>query len=230
MEASRRMTRVIAFDIEASSLNASFGHLLCFGYQDIRTKHAKVLRIDQYPAATMDEPIDYHLVKAIHGMMEQDDIFVSWYGTGYDWPFLKTRIMLAGLSPMPPLKHVDLYYTCRANLKLHSNRLQGASETLGCPLSKTPVRADIWLKAQRGDLPSLAYVAKHCKLDVEILTWVYHKLSPYVRQHPHVSTREACRGCGGATWQSRGITTTVGGVKKRRIQCQGCGRWDQTAA
>ena len=94
-------TRIRFFDIECTSLNASFGHVICFGDKELN-KRARVMSLTDFEPATMDQPIDYHLVRWIHDSMMEDDIFVSYYGTGYDWPFLKTRMLMANLPPMPP--------------------------------------------------------------------------------------------------------------------------------
>jgi len=115
--------------------------------------------------------------------------------------------------------------TTKFNLKLHSNRLQAVSETLGCPVAKTPVSADKWRKAQRGHMPSVKYVIDHCKKDIEILEWVYLKLRGFIRQHPLIDTLDKCKNCGGHHFQFRGYNTTSKGVKQRRRQCQGCGHW-----
>ena len=221
--------RILFWDIEATDLEASFGYTLCVGYKYLGQKTTHVISLADFPrvADPKKEP-DIHLMRAIHRILAQEaDIIVGWYSKPYDRPFVNTRMMLAGLDPLPPLnaEHIDLYWTARSNLKLHSNRLQAVSETLGCPYSKTPVRADIWRRAQRGDAAALAYVHHHCKLDVQILEWTYMQLRPFVRQHPPVTNnKEACRVCGEMTWESNGKRFTAGNFV-RRLRCRTCGAW-----
>lgn len=220
--------RILIFDIEATSLNASFGHVLAFGYKYLGSPAgARVLSIQDFPARKSEEP-DARLLRRVHKIIQDEaDILVTYYGKEYDRKFLNTRMLLSGLPPLPPLssEHVDLYFTARGNLKLHSNRLQAVSETLGCPWSKSPVRADVWRKAMRGDKAALAYVIEHCRLDVNILEWAYLKLRPFVRQHPPLSdNRGACRVCGGTKWRSNGFRFRMG-ARQQRNQCQGCGAW-----
>jgi uncharacterized protein YprB with RNaseH-like and TPR domain len=223
------MQRILVFDIEATDLEASFGHVLCIGYKWLGQRRVSVARLQDFPAITnpAEEP-DTHLVRAFHEIIvNQADILVTFYGKEFDWKFLNTRMLLAGCTPMPPLsrEHVDLYYTCRGNLKMHSNRLQAVSETLGCPLEKTPVRADIWRRASRGHQPSVAYVVEHCKRDVLILEWTYLKLRGFIRQHPWVGRRDSCRTCGEQRIAYRGFWTSATGIKHQRYQCLTCGRW-----
>jgi uncharacterized protein YprB with RNaseH-like and TPR domain len=225
--ASPPRARILVFDIEATALNASFGHLLCVGYKYFGQAKVRVPTIRDFPAKR-GEKKDAGLCREIHRLVtDEADILVSWYGKEYDRKFLNTRMLKAGLPPMPPLsgEHIDLFYTSRGSFKFHSNRLQGVSETLGCPYSKTPVRADVWESAMDGDAKALAYVVKHCRLDVLILEWVYDKLRAYVRQHPAVVAKPvACHVCGGEKWKSNGLRYRQGSMQ-RRYQCQGCGAW-----
>jgi len=218
---------MLFFDIESTDLKASFGHVLCFGYQ-YHGEPAQVISLDDFRRPRRGQEPDVHLVKRIHEILTNEaDILVSFYGKEFDRKFLNTRMLLAGLSPLPPLnaEHIDLYYTARGNLALHSNRLQSVSESLGCPMSKTAVRADTWRQAMRGDKAAMAYVIEHCRLDVEILSWCYEKLRAFIRQHPPVSAiRDACRICGSQAWENRG-RRFVRGSTQTRLRCRQCGTW-----
>lgn len=221
--------RMVFFDIEASSLEASFGHTLCFGYKYYGDKKSKVISLSDFKNPKKNEEPDLYLIQRIHTLLtDEADVILSWYGKEYDRKFLNSRMLMVGLPPLPPLnsEHIDLYYTARGNLKLHSNRLQSVSEALGCPVSKTPVRADVWRLAQRGDAKAMKYVVDHCHRDVEILEWVYEKLKPFVRQHPWIGIKGlSCRVCGENNFQRRGFTVTTGAQPKQRLQCKGCGAW-----
>lgn len=223
-----REPKIMLFDIEASSLEASFGHTLCFGYKYLGAKRAKVLSLADFNTPGPGKEPDANLLPKVHDLLtNRADIIITYYGKEYDRKFLNTRMLMVGLAPLPPLssEHIDLYFTARGNLKLHSNRLQAVSEALGCPMSKTPVRADTWRLAQRGDPKAMAYVVKHCRLDVDILEWCYMKLRPFVRQHPPRSAdRGACRVCAGTSWENLGTRFRYG-QQDRRLRCRGCGAW-----
>lgn len=220
--------RVLIFDIEATSLNASFGHMLCFGYKYLGDKRPKVISLADFRTPPAGAEPDLYLTRRVHEIITNEaDILVTYYGKEYDRKFINTRALMADLPPLPPLsaEHVDLYFTTRGNLKLHSNRLQALSEALGCPWSKTPVRADTWRRAMRGDPKAMKYVIDHCRLDVDILEWCYLKLRPCVRQHPPLSAAAgACRSCGADRWVSNGRRFRLG-EQQHRMQCQGCGAW-----
>lgn len=222
--------RILVYDIEATDLEASFGHCLCIGYKWLGERRTHVMALDDYPVVKdlAKEP-DIHLVSAFHKLItEEADIVITFYGKEFDQKFLNTRMTLAGLPPMPPLgnSHIDLYYTCRHNLRMHSNRLQAVSETLGCPVSKTPVRADIWRRAQRGHQPSVQYVVDHCKRDIEILEWTYLKLRGFIRQHPWVDDTKNCQNCGHHDFMWRKNRLNAKGQLCKQRQCRHCGRYD----
>lgn len=223
-----RPARILLFDIEATDLEASFGHVLCFGYKYLGDRRTRVLSLLDYPTREKNREPDARLMQRVHEvLMDHADILVSFYGKEYDRKFLNSRMLMAGLPPLPPLssEHVDLYFTARANLKLHSGRLQAVSESLGCPLTKTPVRADIWRWAARGDKKAMRYVTHHCGLDVDILEWVYLTLRAFVRRHPPVlPDKGACRVCGQCRWESRGWRYRYGQTD-RRLRCLQCGAW-----
>ncbi|MGH9390288.1 MAG: ribonuclease H-like domain-containing protein, partial [Vicinamibacteria bacterium] len=146
--------RILLFDIEATALNASFGHTLCVGYKYLGDKRTKVISLFDYPTRERKREPDERLMRRVHEIITNEaDILISFYGKEYDRKFLNTRMLMAGLPPLPPLssEHIDLYFTARGNLRLHSGRLQAVSESIGCPMTKSPVRADIWRYANRGD-------------------------------------------------------------------------------
>lgn len=200
---------------------------MCFGYRYADEDRSRVISVRDVPKPRKAEEPDAPLMRRVHKLLVEADALVSWYGKEFDLKFLNSRMLLAGLKPLPPFghNHVDLYFVCQRNFKLHSGRMQAFAETFGCPVDKTPVRADIWRRANRGDPKALRYVVEHCRRDVDILHWVYQTVRPYVRLHPPVSQDgRACRVCGGTEWLSNGWRFRLGG-RHRRLQCQGCGHW-----
>jgi len=197
--------------------------VLCFGYKLLGGK-TQVPSLADFPRPSKKEEPDARLLKFVHKVLTEDaDIIVSWYGKEYDRKFLNSRMLMVGLPPLPPLnsEHVDLYFTARGNLKLHANRLQSVSEALGCPYSKTPVRADIWRMAMREDPQAMRYIIDHCKRDVDILVWCYMKLRPFVRQHPYVADRRC---------SSRAAESATSCAEHRADHARRMRRWRLVAA
>jgi uncharacterized protein YprB with RNaseH-like and TPR domain len=223
-------SKVLLLDIEASSLEADFGHCYCFGYKWLGEKRPRILSMTDYakPCTTckrVDTMSDKRLMQTVYPLMSQADVWVGWYSKGYDIRFLNTRMLDAGLPPLPPVAHVDLYWTARWQLKLSSNRLASVQDFLQLKASKTPLNKRVWRQAQAGHGPSLRYIEEHCLADVEVLEQAYEKLRPLVRSHPHVRGQGPCRVCGSEKLQRRGLAVGTWVKPRYRYQCQECGAW-----
>ena len=103
--------------------------------------------------------------------LDQFDRLVTYYGTGYDVPFLRTRCLSheLGFPPMGTLFHTDAYYAVRHKLKLHSGRLEAACTFFGIPSKTTKLDPGVWRNAQAGCTKSLNLVLEHCVEDVASL-------------------------------------------------------------
>lgn len=221
--------RILFYDIESTDLDADFGNMLAFGYK-FQGGEAKVLSLLDTnkhcsKCGRVDAVDDKPLIAQAHKVLASADMWVTWYGKGFDAKFINTRVLDAGLPPLPDIPHVDLYWTARGNLKLSSNRLANVQNFLQLPTHKTPLTRRVWRRAQAGDVKSIEYIIDHCEKDVDVLDEAYQRLKPYVRQHPRVSTVEACRVCGEAV-QKRGFALTTLRGPRYRVQCTGCGAWE----
>ena len=112
--------------------------------------------------------------------MNKYDVIMTYYGTRFDIPFIRTRALYHGTYfPMYKQKsHKDLYYVVRSKLKLHRSSLQAATEFFGID-GKTRIKPEYWQKARWGDKKSLKYVYDHNVADVEILELLHRKLEEH---------------------------------------------------
>jgi uncharacterized protein YprB with RNaseH-like and TPR domain len=159
------------FDIESSSLDASVGEILC----------ACIKPLGEDPINFIGPRSDFEIVSQIRDELERYDYIVTWYGTGFDIPFLATRLKELGLRPLRILRQVDLYYIARGQFKLHSNSLMVAAETFLGKTQKTRILGKRWVAAiRRGDLPDgkdgMAFVLDHCQKDVDDLEQIFNKI------------------------------------------------------
>ena len=205
------MTKVLIWDIEATDLRADVGELLCIGYKWLGGR-TRVLR----RAAPLD---DKDCAAAFAAVMARADFHVTWYGTRYDLPFLRTRLLRWGLEPPPPVAHLDLWRVLRTRFKLHSNRLEAWANFLGLG-HKVPVSPAEWHRAALGDPAAMRLVARRCRQDVDLLEAIYQRVRPWL---PEPAWDEICT-CGSQHVQRRG-TVLVGASLYQRYQCQSCGKW-----
>src|SRR5713101_901876 len=102
------MSKLLVYDIETTDLDSDWGTLLCVGYKWIGDKETNVLSILDYPG--VDFLDDSNLVKAFHQIVSQADIVITYFGKGFDQPWLTGKYLEHGIPWPPNTPHVDLFY------------------------------------------------------------------------------------------------------------------------
>lgn len=225
--------RILAYDIEASNLNADFGIVLTFGSKIVEEgTRVDVLNILDYVGADGDLiRAEKRLLKDICKVMLDSDVWLGHFSTYYDLPFLNTRLIYHRLPILPPdYAQLDTWKIARNRLKLRNNRLITISEFLGTEDEKNAIRPEQWIRALGGHRPSMDYIVEHNRRDVLVLEEAYLILRPLVLDHPNrnlIDGRGGCSKCGSLKLQKRGthITRTR---KYQRYQCQSCGGWSKS--
>lgn len=174
--------RIGFFDIESSHLKANIGQMISWAI--------KPQGVDEvaYKGWTRREAIDWdrqdrRIVRELIKELQNYDLIVTYFGTGFDNKFMRTRALILQVPGFPTygtLKHFDAYYAVRGRMSLHSNRLAVATQTLGIE-GKTPLPPHIWGKARLGYADAMEYVREHNVEDVKILEELYDIILPYVR-------------------------------------------------
>jgi uncharacterized protein YprB with RNaseH-like and TPR domain len=219
--------KICLFDIECTNLNANFGYILCVGYKWFGEKKNHIISITDSPTWDTDPTNDKWVVSETAKVLNQADILVGWYSSKFDFPYLQSKLLMHGLKPMPPIPHVDGWRISRYKMKLTSNRLATVTSFFGLE-DKTPLNGPIWIKAAAGHKPSINYVIRHCRQDVEVLEQVYNKIRPLCTTHPNVSIAlddtSGCPICGSSRVHKRGFSIART-CKRQRYQCMDCGGW-----
>lgn len=161
-------------DIETSALNADAGYMLTWC---LKEKEGKVF----FDKITKDEIFNYEFDKRILSTLitklQNFKIIVTYYGTNFDIPFIRTRAMKWGLE-FPAYGSIytwDMYYTVKSKLSLSKNTLDRACNLLGIK-GKTHLDIDIWSLAALGDEGALKKVLTHNRFDVIILEKLHDRL------------------------------------------------------
>lgn len=171
-------------DIESTGFNANIDVMLswCIKGRDNKKVEGAVITREEL----MSDNQDARIVELLVEEMNKYDVLVTYYGTKFDIPFIRTRALYHGTYfPMYRQKsHKDLYYVVKSKLKLHRSSLMAATEFFGIE-GKTRVLPKHWQKARFGDPKSLQYVYKHNVADVVILEKLHKKIEEY--SAPHVN-------------------------------------------
>ncbi len=177
-------------DIEVDNLKANFGNMLTWS---IKEKGGETFYDIIEKKELFDETYDRRIVQSIIDKMREFKIVVTYYGTGFDIPYIRSKALHYGIDfpgfiarknargkfyYISEIYHFDLYYTVRAKMQLHRSSLAAATEYLGIA-GKTPIDYEIWRRAKYGNEKALAEVLSHNIADVEILEKLHVKLSPF---------------------------------------------------
>lgn len=172
--------RIGCLDGEMSNLQADYGILLCLCIQEDGVDKTHTLRLDDSPDYKRRPWDDSHLCRQVYDLISQFDILFTWNGSRFDIPFINTRLVQAGLPPLPKKLHKDLLYTSRFKLRLASNRLDAVQDFFGLPTEKSRITPAYWTKALTGDREAMDYIVDHCERDVKVTMQVLEKLKPFV--------------------------------------------------
>jgi uncharacterized protein YprB with RNaseH-like and TPR domain len=160
-------------DIETSNLEADWGVMLSWAIKERNGKTASdfITKDELFSGAD-----DKRIVTSILEEMRKYDILVTYYGTGFDLPYIRSRALLYKLNPPTYGEnyHFDLYYTVRSKLRLKSNSLFSVCNFFNIK-GKGKVDGKLWSKARYGNYEALQEVLKHNIEDVIALEKV-HKI------------------------------------------------------
>lgn len=168
------------FDIEAGGLHANFDYMLTYA---IKTRDKKEFYTGIITKKEIfDCEFDKRLLKQLIDDLLKYDVIITYYGTRYDIPFIRTRSLSWNIDfpVFGVVKHKDVYYMVRNKMCLHRNKLESACAMLGIK-GKDHVKGNFWMKACVGDKKALKHVMNHNIKDVIILEKLHKKLERFVK-------------------------------------------------
>lgn len=169
--------RIGFLDIETTDFKANRGFMLSWAikYRGGSTVCDVITRED-----ILSLNFDKRIVKSLVDELKNVDIIVTYYGTGFDIPFARTRALFWKYNfPVHGEKyHFDMYYRVAHLLKLTRNSLDAATTFLGID-GKTHFDIAIWNAAAYGDEKALATILDHNIQDVQILEKLFDKLEDF---------------------------------------------------
>lgn len=136
-------------------------------------------------ASTFDE--ERVALEWLKGKLNSCDLIITWYGSGFDIPFLLTRAFVHGmdLTKLAEIQMLDLCEWSRANLLLSSYSLESVAQFLSIDWRKDFHGGDIltlYKLVRRGDPEARELIVDHCKEDVVVLKMVHEKMKPLIER------------------------------------------------
>lgn len=175
-----------------------------------------------------DRENDYNVLLTLRDLLDEADIVVGHNAKAFDVRKINARFLKHGIPIPSPYKVVDTYLVAKKNFNLPSYKLSYLARVLGIE-DKLDTDIDLWHGCKRGDKEAWDKMVEYNIQDVNVLEQVYHKLLPWIDNHPNLAlystdATPVCPKCGSKHLQWRGYYATNANTY-RRFQCQGCGGW-----
>jgi hypothetical protein len=164
------------------------------------------------------------MLAATYNMISEADAVLTYNGDSFDLPRLMGEFLLAGWKAPPPVTSIDVYKTAK-KLGFISKKLGFLGPLLGVGKKLPHQGFQLWVDVMAGDAKAQNKMGKYCVQDVKLLERVYHKLRPFMKNHPHLGQdRHECGACNSNNTQRRGYRRTKY-FRIERIACNNCGSW-----
>jgi len=168
------------------------------------------------------------MAQAALDLLNEADAVVTYNGDRYDLPKILGEILLAGLTPPPPVTSIDVLKTVK-KMGFVMNRLAYIGPLLSVGGKVKHEGFNLWKDVMNGKETAKAKMRRYCIQDVRLLEKLYQRVRPFIKNHPHMgATKKECGACGSNHVQSRGYRRTKH-YRIQRVQCQSCGAWQEGA-
>ena len=157
VELCKQAGTLACFDIEASGLRGDYNSILVVSIKPFgkRPVTYKVTRPGH----------DHKLVEQVKHALEQYDIWVTYFGKGFDVPMINTRLLKWGIPPLEKRHHLDMYWMLKSNT-LTARRSQGhLLAWLELPEQKMTISATAWNEVLADPKRNLPLMVKRCESD-----------------------------------------------------------------
>lgn len=166
------------------------------------------------------------MAKAALDLLTEADAVVTYNGVKYDIPKITGEIVLAGLNPPPKVAQIDLLKTVK-KFGFNMNRLAYIGPLLGLGAKEKHEGFMLWREVLEGKASAQAKMKKYCIRDVKLTVKLYHKIKPFIQDHPVFKHGDGCPVCNSTKTQKRGPRVTRF-YRIQRNQCTSCGHWFET--
>ena len=165
-------------DIETGGFDANWHYALTWALLlDDGTVLSDQIKQSEVLSGSFDNRI---VASCIDAMKKNCDIVVTYYGDGFDWPYLRARADAMGINffAYGEMWTWDLYWTIRSKYKISSKSLDSICAHLDIE-GKSHINPKVWMRARVGNKKALAEVIDHNKADVIILEELFQKVKKY---------------------------------------------------
>lgn len=177
---------IVFYDLEATGLKGDYNSVLCVSIKPFGQK-AVTFAIEK-PGR------DKQVVEQAAAVLSQADAWVTYYGKGFDFKMINTRLLRWGLPPLLSKPHIDMYYTLKSHLNT-SRRSQAhlldwlqvqtdkdEAQYMGKVAKKMSVSAEEWNNVLADPTKSMRVMIKRCESDTAGLEALYRRTKHLIRE------------------------------------------------
>lgn len=123
---------------------------------------------------------DRRVIREATEFLDSADAWVTYYGKGFDVPFMNTRLLKWGLPPLAQKPHVDMYFQLRNKLLTGRHSQAHLLEFLETPTQKMSVSPNKWseMPYRPEHMPDMI---KRCESDTAGLMGLYNRSKHLIR-------------------------------------------------
>ena len=161
------------FDIEATGLRGDYNSVLVTSIKPFHGKPTS-FRITQ---AGNDKAV----VRQAKELLESYDIWVTYYGKGFDIPFIQARLLRHGLPALNKQPHADMYFALRKKLILSRGSMAHIASWLKLPEQKMSVSASVWSEVIASPKVHMPMLVERCESDCAVLEKLWKRTKHLIR-------------------------------------------------
>jgi predicted RNA-binding Zn-ribbon protein involved in translation (DUF1610 family) len=197
--------------------------VICIGLKWEGERKVRVLR---WTKNQDDRP----MLAEFAAVAEEADEIVWHFGDSFDGPWLRARMVLLKLPPVPIWKTIDTKQWASKYFYFNSNKLDYLSKAFGHG-GKLKTDYDLWKDVfLKNSQAALDRMCRYCGVDVIKLEKVFHDLRRWMTPKTHVGVlaggeKWSCPHCGSTNVRFSKFRVTSKGSRQFQMKCVDCGAY-----
>jgi len=178
---------IASFDLEATGLKGDYNSILCVSIRPVGKRCVTY--------AITKPGHDKEVVKQAAELLSSMDCWITYYGKGFDFYMINTRLLKWGLPPLQRKPHIDMYYTLKSNLNTSRRsqahlldwlRIRRTGESTDRDnqeaVHKMTVSADEWNEVLANPRKAMPTMIRRCESDTLGLQALYLRTKHLIKE------------------------------------------------
>ena len=163
---------VVFWDIETNNLKADYGSVLVVSAKPYGEKPVSFV---------VTQPgHDVKVIREARDYLNEFDLWVTYYGKGFDVPFLNTRLLRHKLDPLAAIPHVDMYFQLKPKTLMGSKSMASYAAFFQVKNQKMHIGPETWAEVNV-DAGHLKTLQARCESDCAVLEDVFLRAEHLIR-------------------------------------------------